>query len=538
MKLWILFLSTLLSAQITLDELSQRPPSHAKNFLIWQFLQQDITPAEADTAFDQIENVNTKLFFLYAKKTDRPEIAYIAKCMNLPASELLKTDDNNCLQIAITPWGAALYTKPQIKELESRVFVPKTKRYLDIMSSDMNESTLLKYAPSDILTVMNGAGKKYREDHFNHKYSQEFIDHISKSSKISQLVEATINDSAMDQFTPLLLNINPKFLDNSSSFIMAIHYLLDEKKELALKYLDISNKKALSQKDKDKTIFWKYLITNDTAYLKQIALSMDINIYTLYAKEILGLEVTNYFTQEQNDLAQMEDSQNIKDPFAWMKIKKEIKHASSENLFLLSSVYGEKSNLPLEGLTLEKAHAYKLHSFIMPYSQYTASLSNDEKAFVYALMRQESQFIPSAISSSYALGLMQLMPFLVDALNKQMPNKTSSYSDMFNPQMNISYAIKHLSWLNSQLDNPLFKAYAYNGGLGFTKRYIKSGKFTCKEYEPFLSMDTMSNIESREYGKKVLANYAIYKKILKEDFSIVHFFDRLKEEKHISHPAE
>ena len=313
---------------------------------------------------------------------------------------------------------------------------------------------------------------------------------------------------------------------------------MTKKKELALKYLDISNKKALSQKDKDKTIFWKYLITNDTAYLKQIALSMDINIYTLYAKEILGLEVTNYFTQEQNDLAQMEDSQNIKDPFAWMKIKKEIKHASTENLFLLSSVYEEKSNLPLEGLTLEKAHAYKLHSFIMPYSQYTASLSNDEKAFVYALMRQESQFIPSAISSSYALGLMQLMPFLVDALNKQMPNKTSSYSDMFNPQMNISYAIKHLSWLNSQLDNPLFKAYAYNGGLGFTKRYIKSGKFTCKEYEPFLSMDTMSNIESREYGKKVLANYAIYKKILKEDFSIVHFFDRLKEEKHISHPAE
>jgi soluble lytic murein transglycosylase len=538
MKLWILFLSTLLSAQITLDELSLRPPSHAKNFLIWQFLQQDITPTEADTAFDQIENVNTKLFFLYAKKTDRPEIAYIAKCMNLPANELLKTDDNNCLQIAITPWGAALYTNPQIKELESRVFVPKTKRYLDIMSSDMNESTLLKYAPSDILTVINGAGKKYREDHFNHKYSLEFIEHISKSPKISQLVEATINDNNMDQFAPLLLNINPQVLDDSSSFTMAIHYLLHDQKDLALKYLTVSNKKAFSQKDKDKTIFWKYLITNDIAYLKQIALSMDINVYTLYAKEVLNIEVTNYFTEARETLSQMDASENIKDPFAWMEIKKEIKHSSKDQLFLLSNSYGEKNNLPLKALTLEKAYAYKMHSFIMPYEEYTASLSNDEKALFYALMRQESQFIPSAISSSYALGLMQLMPFLVDALNKQMPNKTTSYSDMFNPQMNISYAIKHISWLNSQLNNPLFKAYAYNGGLGFTRKYIKSGKFTSNEYEPFLSMDTMSNVESREYGKKVLANYAIYKKILNEDFSIVHFFDKLKGENQISHLAE
>ena len=194
--------------------------------------------------------------------------------------------------------------------------------------------------------------------------------------------------------------------------------------------------------------------------------------------------------------------------------------------------------LVLEGYTLEKANAYKLENYIMPYTEYTSALCNDDKAFLYALMRQESQFIPSVISSSYALGLMQLMPFLVDNLNKQMPNKISCYSDMFDPKTNISFSIKHLAWLNTQLDNPLFKAYAYNGGLGFTKRYIQSGKFTTGAYEPFLSMDTMTNVESREYGKRVLANYAIYKKILHEDFSIVHFFDKLKAENQISHLVE
>ena len=37
--------------------------------------------------------------------------------------------------------------------------------------------------------------------------------------------------------------------------------------------------------------------------------------------------------------------------------------------------------------------------------------------------------------------------------------------------------------------------------------------------------------ESREYGKKVLANYVMYKKILNEEISIIDLFDSLKEPK-------
>lgn len=528
---FLLLFSTLLYAQITLDEINSKPPSRAKNFLIWQFLQQNITPKEADAAFAQIQNVNQKLFYMYAKKTDRPEIQYLARCMSLPANELLKTDDNSCMQIAITPWGAALYTKAQIKELEQRAFTPRTKNYLAIMSSDMNESTLMQFNPSDVLTVMNGAGKKYREDHFNHAYSSEFIQFISKSPKISQFVEATINDDKMDQVEPLLVTIDPKKLNANTTFVMAIHYLLQDKKDLALKYLDFSNQKYSLQIDKDKSIFWKYLITNDMVYLKQVAKSNGINIYTLYAKEILKIDTTNYFTAEGLTLK----SKEIEDPFIWIKTRDKIKSTPKNELTNLADDYGKKNMLVLEGYTLEKAYSYKVENYILPYMNYTESLSNDDKALLYALMRQESQFIPSVISSSYALGLMQLMPFLVDHLNKTMPNKVTSYSDMFDPQTNISYAIKHLQWLHTQLDNPLFIAYAYNGGLGFLRKYVSSGKFTTGKYEPFLSMETMSNVESREYGKRVLANYVIYKKLLHEDFSIVHFFDTLKAENQISH---
>ena len=64
--------------------------------------------------------------------------------------------------------------------------------------------------------------------------------------------------------------------------------------------------------------------------------------------------------------------------------------------------------------------------------------------------------------------------------------------------------------------------------MGFFKRHLKStNAFNEGEYEPFISLEMMANTESREYGKKVLANYVMYKHILKEDVSIVHLFDTL-----------
>ena len=91
---------------------------------------------------------------------------------------------------------------------------------------------------------------------------------------------------------------------------------------------------------------------------------------------------------------------------------------------------------------------------------------------------------------------------------------------MFKPSYNIKYALKHLKWMKKSLYHPLFIAYAYNGGMGFFKKHLKTGAFTKGKYEPFLSMELMSNKESREYGKKVLSNYVMYKKILGEEVSI------------------
>jgi soluble lytic murein transglycosylase len=86
---------------------------------------------------------------------------------------------------------------------------------------------------------------------------------------------------------------------------------------------------------------------------------------------------------------------------------------------------------------------------------------------------------------------------------------------IFDPRIAISYANQHMDYLTSWLYHPLFVAYAYNGGIGFTKRRLRTKHLFKKgEYEPYLSMELIDYKESREYAKKVLANYVIYLNLL------------------------
>lgn len=536
MKYLLLFISTLLSAQITLEQISSKPPSRAKNFLIWQYLRQDITPQQATEAFSQIRDVDTRLFFAYAKKSGSKEIQYAADCMRAKTNELLNLNAD-CLQMAISPVKAAQFSKEQREVFLKKISLKQTQAYLEIMNSDKSEETLMRYKAGDVLKIMTDSGKKFRELNFNRDYSQKFINFLASSQKVSRLIDLAANYDSLDKLQNSLLQLEGSKLNFEGTFMLSLIALKHDKKDQALKLLELCKAKASSLPlYRDKTLFWQYLVTHDKHYLRTLSLSMDINIYTLYAKEVLNIEIQNYFTEEQPRL--VNDEKDLKDPFVWLDIRKVISSAPRHNLFSLADKYTKQKLLPIKSMALERAYSYKMHGFIMPYTDYTSQFSKENRAFMYALMRQESHFIPSAISSSYALGLMQLMPFLIDALEKKMPQKIDTYNDLFDPQTNIEYAARHLKWLTSQLNHPLLRAYAYNAGLGFVREYLKTHSFSQGKYEPFMSMEAMSNVQTREYGKKVLANYVMYKRIMGENVSIVHLFDTLKEQKQTRRSAK
>lgn len=158
----------------------------------------------------------------------------------------------------------------------------------------------------------------------------------------------------------------------------------------------------------------------------------------------------------------------------------------------------------------ERYYRYKKSYFITPYYDLISKYPLDTQALIYAIARQESRFIPSSISPAYAMGIMQIMPFLSRALAKQL-HEPYDIDMQLDPYTNIRYAREHLKYLQRNLKHPLFIAYGYNGGIGFTKKTIKKGLFNKKNlYEPYLSMELIPYDETKKYGKKVLANYMIY----------------------------
>jgi len=532
MRYLLLLLFTLsLYAEVTLEEINESPRSLAKNFLIWQFLHQDITPEEADAAFYQFRDVDIRLFKAYAKKSDREEVVYTAECLSMSANDLSKSNDLSCVKMALTPYKASLMStkdRNRLARMLDSKWVFTWMAMMDDLLQTERKTELENYKPSTFMYLFLSAGMQFRQKYLNRPLPPSYLAEIPKHWGFARFVLLVVTDSRYDGLQEELLKIDADTkMSSETHFYLAMNAIEHDREQYALAHLKKAHASAYFRSHKDKALFWQYLITKDKKQLRELGESVDINMYSLYAKEKLGIVVDNYYTELPTNETNSTRA-DLSDPFVWNELLEEVKATPNDKLDELAQKYANEEMLPLHSFIHEKASGYKEMGFIMPYDKYMQDLSNDDKAMYYALMRQESRFIPAALSRSYALGLMQMMPFLVKALDKGFKQKRYSFKEMFDPEKNIAYAKKHIDWLKKSLYHPVLMAYAYNGGIGFTKRYItKENCFTNAKYEPFMSMEMMVNSESREYGKKVLSNYVMYKKILGEKVSIVALFDKL-----------
>ena len=522
----LLLFSLLLFAQVSLDELQQSPKGHVRNFHIWQYMQGDISSADAETAYGLMYKYNPKIHKLYIKKTKNKKALEENRCSHLKVSDLLQENNASCVSLALSYSRAMGLTNAQRQKLSLKLqkAYPKKSERISLMNKKPFILTLLQSGNENYVKLFNSVGSKYRHRYFNIKLPPERVNELAKVQGFNRMVQYIVMDKEMFRMQDSLLGLSHSELNDKSYFFLALNALHFKATNKAMFYLELAQKKAYFRIDQDKSVFWMYLISKDKKYLKELSLSSDINMYTLYANEKLGIEVNNYFCTR--DLKDKESCINLNNPYVWEKALNEVREANATQLQGMLEKFNTKEDEAINAFIYARSLKYKKHNFIMPYKKVTHELSNDDKALLYALAKQESQFIPSALSHSYALGVMQMMPFLVDALAKQKKEKVS-LNEMFDPYKNISYSKKHIKWLQKSLYHPLFIAYAYNGGMGFTRRHLEKGSFTKGSFEPFLSMELMSNTESREYGKKVLANYVIYKKILGEEVSIIKLFDKL-----------
>ncbi len=528
-RILFILLPVVLWAELSLDELETKPSGHIRDFQIWQFMQKDITPSQADSAYSLVNNrENSKILKAYAGKTDNLIVKKRFMCTRGNIDFLLGETDADCINRGLS-YAKAMALDDKQREYFAKLLqekYPKKSMRLTLMNKHPFLPNLLASGSDHYLKIFNNIGAENRQKYFDVKLSQKDINLLADDRRFARAIKYIVTDPKMQRMQTSLLQLSPHELSAQSYFFLALNALRHKAVNKAGYYLEISHNKAYYQMDKDKASFWHYLLSKERQYLQRLIESSDINIYTLYAREKLHLSTENYFTRR--DLDRQTSEHNLSDPYIWQETLNQIRTSKKDELPGLLKTFNTQDDEVINAFIYSKSLDYKIHNYIMPYKKATYALSSDDKALIYALGRQESHFIPSAISRSYALGVMQMMPFLIRSLAKQKKEEIR-LEQMFDPYKNIEYAIEHLKYLKKHLYHPLFIAYAYNGGIGFTKRYLLKGNFSQGSFEPFLSMELMANTESREYAKKVLANYVIYKKIIGDEVNITSLFERLSE---------
>ena len=521
-----LFLPCVMWADITLKRLETMPRSYAKDFYIWRFFDQPVSDREADAAFYQLRSVNWKLIHRYAKRTKKPGFAMADRCYRI-AADKLPVETPSCSAIAVTPYKFSKMTQAKRYALMQQLAdYPDLLRWMDVMADENPFFELVKSDNKIFFQVFNRCGRDWRSEYLNHALPPRLIERLSKEKEFSQTVKLIVTDNRLDNLQKSLLGVDPEKLDHQTTFFLAMNALRHDHPHLATFYLANAYKKAWFRFDKDKVLFWLAQTEPEKDYLKALSNSFDLNIYTLYAHEKLK---TRWPRTATPSFKKKHCRYDISDPFSWLKVLDRIRGKKEDFLIDYSKHFACKNTEGHYAFIMERASHYRTHYFPIPYESAYEGLSIDDKALLLALARQESRFIPSSISPSYALGMMQIMPFLVKALAKER-DEPYDLDAMFIPEKNIAYARTHLAYLERSLSHPLFIAYAYNGGIGFTKRLLTSRDLFKKgEFEPWLSMELVYYDESRRYGKKVLANYIVYKKILGESIGVSEVVQTLTE---------
>ncbi len=142
-----------------------------------------------------------------------------------------------------------------------------------------------------------------------------------------------------------------------------------------------------------------------------------------------------------------------------------------------------------------------------------------DRALLYAVMRQESLFLPGVTSTAGALGVMQLMPATArDMAEREGVRLAAAWDEgndaksLADPSTNLTLAQEYVRLLlkDERIKGSLLLfTLAYNGGPAAAQRWdALAGSY---KHDPLLFLESIPAPEARLFTKHVLTNYWIYR---------------------------
>lgn len=130
---------------------------------------------------------------------------------------------------------------------------------------------------------------------------------------------------------------------------------------------------------------------------------------------------------------------------------------------------------------------------------------------VYAVIKTESHFRPTAKSHAGAMGLMQLTPETFEWIAGLYPPESDG--DVLDPAVNIHCGCALLRLLLEQFDSVEVALCAYNAGMGNVSAWLEGGEYS-NDGE---TLHTIPYPETDHYLKKVKKAMARYKEIYTDE---------------------
>lgn len=132
-------------------------------------------------------------------------------------------------------------------------------------------------------------------------------------------------------------------------------------------------------------------------------------------------------------------------------------------------------------------------------------------AWVFALARQESMFMPDVRSPAGALGIMQIMPATGRLIASLMGETLTNPNSLLNPEVNVRFGTFYLKKRLDELQNsPVLATAAYNAGA------LRVGSWLPEQeiIEADIWVENIPFFETRDYVEKIFTYKAIYEKRL------------------------
>jgi len=153
-----------------------------------------------------------------------------------------------------------------------------------------------------------------------------------------------------------------------------------------------------------------------------------------------------------------------------------------------------------------------LHLYPKKYEEYVYKYSEElqiDPMLTFAIIKTESNFRQDVVSSSGAIGLMQLMERTAKEQAKKL-NIEYTKEILYDAETNLKIGLNYFNTLLDYYNQNYILAFtAYNAGLGNVQKWINEGIIKPDGSD----IENIPFKETNMYVRKVIKTYEIYKKI-------------------------